>query len=65
MKKLMMGLLALNLMSSMSFAEDKTTKEGTKEKCACSQECKDNCNKGKTENCDCTDCECKTSGKCH
>jgi hypothetical protein len=34
------------------------------EKCACTQECMDQCQKGKGADCKCKSCDCKKSGKC-
>ncbi len=66
MKTLLMSLLALNLMSGMAFAEDKADKTTVKEGCTCTKECKKECHKGKTEDCKCKECDCKSEGKtCH
>lgn len=54
---LAMSLAMLAINPVFAFAAEKAA-----EKCTCSQECKENCKKGKTDDCKCT--ECKKSGEC-
>ncbi|MGE3608460.1 MAG: hypothetical protein AB7I27_02640 [Bacteriovoracaceae bacterium] len=61
MKKLALFSLLLSLSIPGVYADHH---EGAKEKCSCTKECKENCEKGKSEKCECKACDCKNSDHC-
>ncbi len=62
MSKLATFSLLMALAAPVAFA---TEHQNEKEKCSCSKECKEKCQKGKSEDCQCKECDCKKSHQCH
>jgi len=62
----MKTLALVSLLISFSLPVAFASEHGhSHEKCECSKECKENCNKGKTQDCECKDCGCKEEKTCH
>lgn len=59
MKKIaLLSMLLGSLVAVPSYADNHGTD------CSCTKECKENCSKGKTENCKCKECDCKKADHC-
>jgi hypothetical protein len=61
----MFKLTVFSLLLALSAPVTYGSHEDSKEKCSCSKECKEKCEKGKSENCQCKECGCKKTSQCH
>lgn len=64
MKKMALLTMILSFSLPGAFASNHGHAHAS-EKCECSKECKENCSKGKTQDCQCQDCGCKEKKTCH
>ena len=61
----LLTIIALLLgLSGASMAIASNHEGHAKPKCACTKECKENCEKGKKHDCKCTECECAHGHQC-
>jgi len=60
MSKVALLSLLLSFSAPLAFAHNHEPA-----KCECSKQCKESCQKGKSEKCECKSCECKNTKQCH
>ncbi len=60
----MKTLSILTLLISFAVPQAFADHHAEKEKCSCTKECKEKCEKGEKHDCQCSGCDCKDSKSC-